>query len=82
MHDSARMTLRGALTRLRLFRDDEDGAATIDWVVLTAASVGLGIAVMDKVTNGVENLANDIAAQLSAQAISTSFDSAPPEQGG
>jgi Flp pilus assembly pilin Flp len=81
MYDSARMTLRGALTRLRLFRDDEDGAATIDWVVLTAASVGLGIAVMDKVTNGVENLANDIAAQLSAQSISTSFDSAPEDEG-
>jgi Flp pilus assembly pilin Flp len=65
---------------LRAFVDDESGAATIDWVVLTAASVGLGIAVMDKVTNGVENLANDIAAQLSATSISTSFDSPPVDE--
>ena len=28
------------------FRADEDGAVTVDWVVLTAAIVGLGIAVL------------------------------------
>ncbi|WP_202530546.1 hypothetical protein [Maritimibacter harenae] len=28
------------------FRAEEDGAVTVDWVVLTAAIVGLGIAVL------------------------------------
>ncbi|MGL4311763.1 MAG: pilus assembly protein, partial [Paracoccaceae bacterium] len=28
------------------FHNDESGAVTVDWVVLTAAIVGLGIAVM------------------------------------
>lgn len=31
---------------LKSFRADEDGAVTVDWVVLTAALVGLGVAVI------------------------------------
>ena len=42
----------------------EDGAVTVDWVVLTAALVGLGLAVMAVVSGGVENLSNDIAQEL------------------
>jgi len=29
---------------IKSFRNDEDGAVTVDWVVLTAAVVGLAIA--------------------------------------
>ena len=29
---------------IKNFRNDEDGAVTVDWVVLTAAVVGLAIA--------------------------------------
>jgi Flp pilus assembly pilin Flp len=32
------------LNFLKTFRKDEDGAVTVDWVVLTAAVVGLAIA--------------------------------------
>jgi hypothetical protein len=32
--------------KLRNFRADTSGAVTVDWVVLTAAIVGLGIAVI------------------------------------
>lgn len=60
--------------RLTAFIADESGAATIDWVVLTSASVGLGIAVMGKVEQGVENLANDIATHLSSIEIVTTFE--------
>ena len=42
----------------------EDGAVTVDWVVLTAALVGLGLAVMAVVSGGVENLSGDIAQEL------------------
>ena len=31
---------------INTFRNDESGAVTVDWVVLTAAIVGLGLAVM------------------------------------
>ncbi len=42
---------------------------TVDWVVLTAAIVGLGIAVLASVSGGVTNLSGDIAGQLSSQTI-------------
>lgn len=61
-------------SRLSAFAADESGAATIDWVVLTSASVGLGIAVTGKVEQGVENLANDISAHLSSIEIVTTFE--------
>ena len=31
---------------MNTFARDEDGAVTVDWVVLTAAIVGLGIAIL------------------------------------
>jgi Flp pilus assembly pilin Flp len=34
------------LRKFRQFRADTSGAVTVDWVVLTAAIVGLGIAVI------------------------------------
>ncbi|WP_409977130.1 Flp family type IVb pilin, partial [Pseudoruegeria sp. SHC-113] len=38
------------------FAKDESGAVTVDWVVLTAALVGLGIAVLSTVATGVDNV--------------------------
>ena len=35
------------------FSKDEDGAVTVDWVVLTAAVVGLGIAGVSTVSTGI-----------------------------
>ncbi len=49
------------------FVADELGAVTVDWVVLTAAVVGLGVAVLGVVSKGAQNLSSDIAAQLSGQ---------------
>ena len=57
------------LNFIKNFRADEDGAVTVDWVVLTAAIVGLGIAVMSTVGNGTTALGDTISAQLSAQTI-------------
>lgn len=53
------------------FKNDESGAVTVDWVVLTAAIVGLGIAVLLSVGQGTTGLANTISSQLSAQTIAT-----------
>ena len=53
------------------FKNDESGAVTVDWVVLTAAIVGLGIAVLAAVSDGVENLSGDIDTQLSGQGANT-----------
>ena len=54
---------------LNKFRRDEDGAVTVDWVVLTAAIVGLGIAVLLTVSDGVGQLSNDIDGELSSMSI-------------
>ncbi|MBV1903620.1 MAG: hypothetical protein KUG58_08300 [Marinosulfonomonas sp.] len=53
------------------FMRDEDGAVTVDWVVLTAAIVGLGIAVLASVSSGTTSLADKISSNLSAQTITT-----------
>ena len=58
----------------KTFRNDESGAVTVDWVVLTAAIVGLGIAVYGVVSNGIQDLSKDIDTQLSTEHISTEFD--------
>lgn len=37
---------------LKKFYDNESGAVTVDWVVLTAAVVGLAVALVLALTNG------------------------------
>ena len=49
---------------MNAFIADESGAVTVDWVVLTAALVGLGLAVMAVVSGGVEDLSGDISNSL------------------
>ena len=51
------------------FIKDEDGAVTVDWVVLTAAIVGLGVAVMTSVGGGVEALSNSISGDLASGSV-------------
>jgi len=58
---------------LQTFLSDDSGAVTVDWVVLTAAIVGLGLAVMSVVSGGVANLSSEIEGQLTDQTISTAF---------
>ncbi|MEP5761646.1 MAG: pilus assembly protein [Litoreibacter sp.] len=60
---------------VKTFLADESGAVTVDWVVLTAAIVGLGIAVMASISGGLESLSGDIQEQLETEGqITTSFD--------
>ena len=51
------------------FTADEDGAVTVDWVVLTAAIVGLGIAVLTSVSGGTTSLAGKISSKLNTMSI-------------
>jgi Flp pilus assembly pilin Flp len=41
---------------IKNFRKDEDGAVTVDWVVLTAAVVGLAVAAYSSIESGASNL--------------------------
>ncbi|MAN14910.1 pilus assembly protein [Alterinioella nitratireducens] len=63
-----------AAARLKSFALSESGAVTVDWVVLTAALVGLGLAVTNTVGAGLSNLSNEIRTQLERDHISTGFD--------
>lgn len=54
---------------IKKFRKEEEGAVTVDWVVLTAAVVGLGVAGVATVSNGVDSLATKIESGVSAQTV-------------
>jgi Flp pilus assembly pilin Flp len=51
---------------VKTFKNDESGAVTVDWVVLTAAIVGLGIAVMTAISSQIGSVTDSINADLSA----------------
>ncbi|WP_111733388.1 hypothetical protein [Roseovarius amoyensis] len=51
---------------IKKFRSEEEGAVTVDWVVLTAAVVGLGVAGVATVSNGVDALATKIETGVTA----------------
>jgi Flp pilus assembly pilin Flp len=59
------------VTFVKNLKRDEDGAVTVDWVVLTAAIVGLGIAVLTSVSGGTTSLANKISSNLASQTVAT-----------
>ncbi|MDI3336543.1 hypothetical protein QKW60_09010 [Defluviimonas aestuarii] len=61
------------LFKLKKFHNEEDGAVTVDWVVLTAAVVGLGVAALAAVKKGTGKLTGEINSYLSKQTISTTF---------
>lgn len=50
---------------LKTFKHDEDGAVTVDWVVLTAAIVGMAVAIYLGVEGGALDLSDGIASYLS-----------------
>lgn len=52
------------LNILKNFRKDEDGAVTVDWVVLTAAIVGLGLVVMNAIEPAITAAGTQIATDL------------------
>ena len=51
----------------KVFAKDEDGAVTVDWVVLTAAVVGLAIAAYTSIQTGATDLTAKTGSFLSAQ---------------
>ncbi len=51
---------------LKNFHKDEDGAVTVDWVVLTAAIVALGILVMQTVGPAITKQASSLSSSISS----------------
>jgi Flp pilus assembly pilin Flp len=64
---------------IKNFRKDEDGAVTVDWVVLTAAIVGLAAVAYTQVGEGTNQLANTVEGALSGTAVSTPVTTIKPQ---
>jgi Flp pilus assembly pilin Flp len=56
------------LNVIKSFAKDEDGAVTVDWVVLTGAIVVLGLLVMSTVKPGITGAATTINASVTSAA--------------
>ncbi len=52
---------------IKNFRKDEDGAVTVDWVVLTAAVVGLAVAAYTSIETGATTLTEQTETFLGTQ---------------
>ncbi|MCE8005876.1 hypothetical protein [Aestuariivita sp.] len=61
------------LNFLKNFRKDEDGAVTVDWVVLTAAVVALGGAAYTAIEGGAEDLSEAIEDELGGVSVDAGF---------
>ncbi|MFN4057095.1 MAG: hypothetical protein ACK4HW_02790 [Roseinatronobacter sp.] len=58
---------------MNAFWNCEAGAVTVDWTVLTAAIVGLGITSVAAVRTGVGGLADNLQAVLSGASVAQMF---------
>lgn len=56
---------------LRTFSKDQSGAVTVDWVILGAAIVGLGIASATAVRTGTNDLGNETRLALSGVEVAS-----------
>ncbi|WP_370229060.1 hypothetical protein [Cognatishimia sp.] len=57
---------------IKNFRKDENGAVTVDWVVLTAAVVGLAVAAYSTIETQTNQLAADVGATIDTQNVAVS----------
>ena len=57
--------------RLKAFHDDEAGAVTVDWVVLTGGLLIFGILVTTSIISGANHTATGAGARLSGATVPT-----------
>ncbi|SMX22711.1 Flp family type IVb pilin [Boseongicola aestuarii] len=58
---------------LKSFFRDDSGAVTVDWVVLTAAIVGLGFAVITTVGRGAIDTSTGLGAVLASKEVTRDY---------
>lgn len=56
---------------IKNFRNDENGAVTVDWVVLTAAVVGLAVAAYSAINTNAATLIGTAATEVGSQSASS-----------
>ena len=60
-------------TRMQDFLNDDTGAVTVDWVVLTAAIVGLGLAVIASIGRGTADMSTGLNSHLMTQDVTVTY---------
>lgn len=68
------MIRNSAIGALRRYFEDESGAVTVDWVVLTGTIVGLALAVIATLGGAFAPNAQNIGTGLEEYTIQTSFN--------
>ena len=68
MREPNHPTTTGVLAR---FRDDDDGAVTVDWVVLTAGLIIFGVLVAQSIISGSTGTSASIESALTNAAVPT-----------
>ncbi|SMO80524.1 Flp pilus assembly protein, pilin Flp [Thalassovita litoralis] len=71
-----KLNLKRDITMIKFiknFRNDEDGAVTVDWVVLTAAVVGLAIAAFSAVETSTSGLTTEMTTALDGADATTTI---------
>lgn len=58
---------------LRTLHRNEDGAVTVDWVVLTALIVGLCLSAMATMRSGMQSGSNVVKNGIASHQITTTF---------
>jgi len=61
------------LNTIKNFAANESGAVTVDWVVLTAAVVGLGLAVLTLIKGETKSLTEKIGSAMNTMNVDTSW---------
>lgn len=61
------------LNVIKHFALEEDGAVTVDWVILCAGVISLALAAVGVITDGAEGTSKNVESRLKSQLISTSF---------
>lgn len=51
---------------IKVFQDDDSGAVTVDWVVLSAAVIGLGLVVLMPIAFSTESATSKVSEDVSS----------------
>lgn len=62
------------INKIKSFCADKSGAVTVDWVVLTAAVVGLALAAFASIQQGSQSVGNNVGEFLTDTPIETIMD--------
>ena len=62
------------LRLFRSFKSSEDGATTVDWVMITAMAMSLGLAAFGGIKAGTSGITNEVSTTVSSRPINTTFN--------